>query len=90
MLDSETPWFVYFIRTKTQTLYCGITTDLARRLAQHQAGKGAKYLRGKGPLDLVWHSEPMTHLMAAKQEYAMKQWSKAKKEAFLMSAKNPA
>ncbi len=89
MSDIEKTWFVYLIRTTTQTLYCGITVDLQRRFEQHSKGCGAKYLRGKGPLKLEWHSPAMTHREAAQKEYEIKSWSKAKKEAFLQTIKNP-
>ncbi|HET8715147.1 MAG TPA: GIY-YIG nuclease family protein [Holophagaceae bacterium] len=49
-------WTVYLLRCGDGTLYCGIARDAEARLAQHQAGKGAKYTRGRGPLKLV-HAE---------------------------------
>ena len=49
-----TPWFLYLIRTADNKLYTGITTDVERRYQQHQSGKGAKALRGKGELTLVF------------------------------------
>ena len=48
----EEPWFVYVLRCGDGTLYTGIAKDVAARLAQHAAGKGAKYTRGRGPLTL--------------------------------------
>ena len=51
------PWTVYLLRCSDGTLYAGVTTDLQRRLAQHAAGKGARYTRGRGPLTVV-HEEP--------------------------------
>lgn len=45
---SDSLWHLYLLRTASGMLYTGITTDVARRLTQHQAGKGAKALRGKG------------------------------------------
>ena len=50
----ESAWFLYLIRCRNGTLYAGITTDVPRRFAEHQEGspKGARYLRGKGPLQL--------------------------------------
>ncbi len=57
-MSSTQPWFIYLIRTKMDHLYCGITTDLERRFYQHKEGTGAKALKGKGPLTLVW-SEPV-------------------------------
>ncbi|MDH0435628.1 GIY-YIG nuclease family protein [Aeromonas caviae] len=58
-LATPTPsrWFVYLVRTGTGALYAGISTDPERRLRQHQSGKGARALRGKGPLSLVWQQE---------------------------------
>ena len=47
-------WFVYLLRCGDGSLYCGITDDVSRRLEAHAAGKGAKYTRGRGPLELVY------------------------------------
>ena len=47
-------WYVYMLRCGDDTLYTGVTDDVERRLAAHQAGKGAKYTRGRGPLELVY------------------------------------
>ena len=47
-------WYVYILRCGDGTLYTGITDDIPRRLAAHRAGKGAKYTRGRGPLELVY------------------------------------
>lgn len=54
---SPTLWHLYMLRLPSGMLYTGITTDVARRLAQHQAGKGAKALRGKGELTLAFHCQ---------------------------------
>ena len=48
------PYYLYILRCGDNSLYTGITTDVARRLAAHQSGKGAKYTRGRGPLTLVY------------------------------------
>lgn len=61
-------------------LYTGITTDVARRLAQHQAGKGAKALRGKGELTLVFHCQAGNRSSASKLEHQVKQLNKSQKE----------
>lgn len=76
----DKPWFVYLVRTRSQTLYCGITNDLQRRFAQHQSGKGAKYLRGKGPLTLVWSKQVLTKSAALKEEIRIKKLPKSSKE----------
>jgi putative endonuclease len=46
-------WFVYLVRCADGSLYCGIARDVGARIAQHDAGKGAKYTRGRGPLAVV-------------------------------------
>ena len=46
------PWYVYILRCGDGTLYTGVTDDVPRRLAAHRSGKGAKYTRGRGPLEL--------------------------------------
>ena len=71
------------IRCKGGFLYTGITTDVERRFAQHQAGKGAKYLRGKMPLELVFQRKIGSRSLALKTEFAVKKWSRAEKEAVL-------
>ncbi|OEF25558.1 GIY-YIG nuclease family protein [Vibrio rumoiensis] len=73
-------WYVYLIRTRTNTLYCGITNDLERRFEQHQIGKGAKYLRGKGPLNLEWSQVVADKSAALKEEIRIKKLSKVQKE----------
>ena len=71
-----TPWFLYLIRTADNKLYTGITTDVERRYQQHQSGKGAKALRGKGEL-----SAPVgDRSLALRAEYRVKQLTKRQKE----------
>ncbi|MDX7848673.1 GIY-YIG nuclease family protein [Aeromonas caviae] len=81
-LATTTPsrWFVYLVRTGTGALYAGISTAPERRLRQHQSGKGARALRGKGPLSLVWQQEVPGKREALRLEYRLKQQSKAFKE----------
>ncbi|WP_411993616.1 GIY-YIG nuclease family protein [Agarivorans sp. DSG3-1] len=76
------PWFLYIIRTKNQHLYTGVTTDVERRFSEHQQGglKGAKALRGKGPLILAFQQLMASKQQAMRLEYAIKQLSKSKKE----------
>jgi putative endonuclease len=79
---TATPWFLYMVRTATGQLYTGISTDPARRLRQHQGelSGGAKALRGKGPLRLVYQQIMANRAEASKAEYQLKQLSKAAKE----------
>ncbi|MEC5342818.1 GIY-YIG nuclease family protein [Brenneria populi] len=73
-------WHLYILRTSGGMLYTGITTDVKRRLRQHQAGKGAKALRGKGELALVFQCRAGDRSSALKLEYRIKQLSKSQKE----------
>lgn len=54
MSQSPATWFVYLLRCGDGTLYCGIALDVEARLKQHEAGTGAKYTRGRGPLEVVY------------------------------------
>lgn len=74
-------WYVYMLRTRTGALYTGIATDVARRLAEHEMGKrGAKALRGKGPLQLVMKRRVGAKPLALRVELAIKNLSKPEKE----------
>lgn len=75
-------WHVYLIRTRFGALYTGITTDVERRVAEHaQAGRGgAKYLRSKGPLVLVYEASIGSRMLALKVERSLKSLSKKDKE----------
>lgn len=79
----STHWYLYLIRTRNNSLYTGITTDIARRFMQHVSGKGAKALKGKGPLTLVYHSLVEDRGMALKLEYRVKKLSKKQKEKLI-------
>ena len=74
-------WTVYVVRCADSTLYCGITNDLPARLAAHEAGTGAKYTRGRGPLELVATQKTRDKGIALRIEYAVKQLPRAKKLA---------
>lgn len=80
-------WWVYLIRAKNNSLYCGITTDLKRRLSMHKNGTGAKALRGKGPLEMVWWEKADSKSDALKREIAIKRKTKSKKEALVSAFK---
>ena len=73
-------WFVYILRCGDGTLYTGVTDDVQRRLATHRAGKGAKYTRGRGPLELVYTQEQPDKSAALRREIALKKLTKAQKE----------
>lgn len=79
------PWFIYMVRTATGQLYTGISTDPTRRLRQHQGELvgGAKALRGKGPLSLVYQQPMPDRASASKAEYQLKQLTKTVKEQLI-------
>lgn len=76
-------WFVYMLRCGDGTLYTGVTDDVPRRLAAHRAGKGAKYTRGRGPLELVYQEQVPDKSAALRREYQIKRLPKQEKEALL-------
>jgi len=76
-------WYVYLLRCSDGALYTGISTDIPRRLAEHQQGKGAKYLRGKGPLHLVLKKVIGAKGLALSVESCIKKLSKDRKEALI-------
>jgi putative endonuclease len=77
----EKCWSVYILRCGDGTLYTGITDDVSARLQAHQSGKGAKYTRGRGPLELVYTESCESHSAAAKREWQIKQLKKSEKIA---------
>lgn len=76
-------WYVYMLRCGDGTLYTGVTDDVERRLAAHRAGKGAKYTRGRGPLELVYTEEVPDKSAALRREYQIKRLPKQKKEGLI-------
>ncbi len=78
-------WYIYFVRTRYGSLYTGIATDVARRLIEHSQdnGRGAKYLRSKGPLVLAYQTKIGDRALALKVERRMKMLRKDKKESIV-------
>lgn len=79
--------FVYVLECGDGTLYCGWTTDVAKRLAAHEAGKGARYTRGRRPLTLLasWSFGDRREAMAA--EVAFKRMDRQRKLAHVATAR---
>ena len=71
--------YVYILRCADGTLYTGSTTDLDRRLAVHNAGKGAKYTRSRRPVTLVYHEEVERWSAALRREAAIKKLTRREK-----------
>ena len=72
-------WFVYMLACADETLYTGITTDLERRIQQHNDGTGAKYTRTRRPVRLVYQESVGSRSEALKREYALKQLPRSEK-----------
>lgn len=84
MAEGKAPiWHLYLLETAKGVLYTGISTDVERRLAEHAAGRGAKALRGRGPLRLVHQEAVGSHGEALRLEAEIKRLSAAGKRAWL-------
>lgn len=78
-------WSIYMIKTRLGTLYTGATTDVERRFKEHASGtqKSARYLKGKGPLELIWHQVVGTKSQALSLEYRIKKLPKTQKHKLI-------
>jgi putative endonuclease len=79
----RTDWLVYLIRVPGGEIYTGITTDVDRRLGEHRAGRGAKYLRGRGLLTVVYRRKLGGRGLALTVENRIKSLTKSEKEAIV-------
>ncbi|MEW6500340.1 MAG: GIY-YIG nuclease family protein [Thermodesulfobacteriota bacterium] len=83
-MNSPAAWFVYILRCRDGSLYTGITTDLARRLAEHNAGRaGARYTRSRRPVTLAYAEPAASRSAAARREFELKQLPPAAKRALI-------
>ncbi len=76
-------WYIYLIRCKDESLYTGITTDVARRFAEHQSGNGSKYVRCRRPVTLELQKKVGSRNLALVVEHRIKQLTKAQKECLI-------
>ena len=76
-------FFAYLVRCADGTLYGGYTTDLQKRLAAHNSGKGAKYTRSRLPVELVWWEECPTKEAAMSREWRIKRLTREQKLALI-------
>ena len=76
-------WFVYLVRCADDSLYCGVTNDLAGRVAAHGTPRGAKYTRTRGPVRLVYARKCHGKRAAMRQEYRIKQLTRQAKLALV-------
>ena len=83
-------WIVYILRCSDGTLYTGITNDLERRMAEHEAGQGAKYTMGRGPLQLVHQEICQGRGLASKREHEIKRLNRKSKLLLISTELNSA
>lgn len=85
-MQCESKWYVYILRCADQTLYTGITNRLQQRLRAHNAGKGAKYTKGRRPVHLLYWETCTDKSAALKREAAIKKMKRAEKLLLCTSA----
>jgi putative endonuclease len=85
-LDSQ--WFVYLLRCNDNSLYAGVTTDLQRRVDEHNHNNkiGAKYTRVRRPVSLIYYETMPSRSKACQREYQLKQLSKQQKERLISTS----
>lgn len=76
--------YVYVLRCNDGSLYTGWTNNIEKRFKAHSEGKGAKYTKGRGPLELVYYEEFEEKSDAMKREYAIKKMTKAQKSNMIL------
>lgn len=79
----KTQWYVYIVRCADKSLYTGITTDIQRRVTEHNGEGGARYTRARVPVTLVYQEDAESRSTASKREIVIKKMNKQKKEALL-------
>ena len=77
--NSTHMFFVYILKCADSTLYTGFTINIENRLMMHRSGKGAKYVRGRLPCELIYMEQFKNQGDALRREREIKQWSRAKK-----------
>mgnify|MGYP001617044979 CR=1 FL=1 len=76
-------WYVYIIKCSDGSLYTGVTTDIKRRMNEHNANKGASYTQGRTPVSLVHNENHPDRSRALKREASIKSWPRNKKLALI-------
>ncbi|WP_434531302.1 GIY-YIG nuclease family protein [Haloarcula sp. NS06] len=85
MTTARSPYHVYVLRCSDNTFYTGYTTDVERRVREHDDGNGAKYTRGRTPVELIHVESFDSQSDAMSREYEIKQYSRAEKERLVES-----
>ena len=79
--------YIYIIKCGDNSLYTGWTNNLEKRFEEHCLGKGAKYTKGRGPLEIVYHEVFDNKIDAMKREYSIKKLSRKEKDILVESFK---
>lgn len=82
----EKKYYVYILLTERNTYYCGYTDNVEKRFEAHKEGKGAKYTKANKPVKVVWQKEFDTKNEAMKEEFRIKQMTRAQKELLISKA----
>ncbi|MGN7479757.1 GIY-YIG nuclease family protein [Solibacillus silvestris] len=85
-MEKETKHYFYVLECSDATFYAGYTNNLEKRIATHNAGKGAKYTRARGPVKCIYFETFETKQQAMSAEYAFKQLNRTKKIEYIRSA----
>ena len=85
MTEETSPWWVYLVQCSDQTLYAGITTDLQRRIQEHNGATsgGARYTRSRRPVRLVWFEPSKSRSAASQREATIRKLTHAQKERLI-------
>lgn len=87
-VSARDPWYVYLLLCADDTLYCGIARDVAARVRSHNAGKGARYTRGRGPLTVLATRRCHDRGLALRIELAVKRLTRSEKLALASTKDN--
>ena len=82
-MPADSAWYIYILQCADNTLYTGVATDVAARLAVHNAGKGAKYTRGRLPVALLYQESADHRSAALQREHAIKKMRAASKRQLI-------
>jgi len=87
-MAAKNNWSVYMVRCKDGSLYTGCSNDVKKRVANHNAGKGAKYTAARRPVKLVFCEGLLSKEEAMRREYRMKRLPRAEKLALVLTQRN--
>lgn len=88
--NKTTAWWVYLLRCNDNSLYAGVTTDIQRRVTEHNNSKlGAKYTRARRPVSLAYLEAADNKSSACKREYQIRHFTKVKKEQLVSRYQAP-